>query len=339
MPPPPRMRVATAGTWAVAQDYGASVATAGKVLTSFGPDLPPDWAAGGAGGAIRVNAVVFVDATAPLANQAGTLDHPFRTVQQAITYAVATYTDAAIIRVAPGTYTENLNVPVSTLATLQIEGWGKEIAFSSPLLPTIVGDIVVQPQVDPTPLAICFSNLELQGDISSATPAVDDLVIKMFGVYWHDGAIASNLSAVFLEHTECGENTSITATTLDLNVDGYSWGQLIRNGTTLSPADYSRTFYEEGVDYEDHTLNVLGVAIGASRAVTLNHGTARAGEIGAISKIDVAPATDFQMVFSHTGAATATFILTNISRVSTNFLDDVRTVVWHMDMPTPPAPP
>jgi hypothetical protein len=168
---------------------------------------------------------------------------------------------------------------------------------------------------------------------------VDDLILKMFGVYWNGGAVTSNLAACFFEHTDFAPETSITGTTLDLNVDGYSWGQLVRAGTTLLPADYSRTFYEEGVDYADDVLAVAGLAIGASQAVTFTHDTARAGEIGAISKIDAVPATDFQMVFSHTGAGTVTFILTNLSRVSTNFNDEVRHVVWHMDMPTPPAPP
>jgi hypothetical protein len=333
------MRVATAGTWALAQDYGASPATAGLVLTSFGPDQPPDWAAG-SGGVIRVNAVVFVDSTAPLAGQAGTLDHPFRTIQQAATYAAATYTGAAIIRIAPATYAGNVNVPDNTLDVLVFEGWGKEPALSSPNLPTIVGDIVVTPKSVGNPLVVSFANLQQQGNIEAANPAAQDLFVELHSVLLNGGTISANNLGVFLEHTDFNGVTSIAGTTsMSLNTDGYSWGQLVRQATTLAPAAYSREFFEEGCDYFESTLQVNGLAIGASQPVVLNHPTAREGEVGAITKTDAVPATDFQLVFSHTGAGTATYILTNLSRASTNFADDVRTVVWHMNMATAPAPP
>lgn len=342
MPPPPTMRVATSGRWALSQDYGASLATAGLVLTSQGPDNPPDWAPT-ASTTIRVNAVIFVDATAPLADQAGTLDHPYRTVQQAIDDAVANYATGAIIRIAPGGYLQALNVPDAALETLIFEGWGKEQALSTTALPTILGTMTVAPRTG-APWVIVLANLKYSGDIVTANVGTDDLVVKLHSVFYENGSIVANNLDVYLEHTEFSlSNVFITGqATMALETDGYSWGQIVRQGVTLAPVDYLRTFLEEGCDYYDSTLNVLALAVGSSTPVILPHPTARPGEVGAVSKIDAVPATDFQMVFSHTGAGSSVYILTNISRNggggTGDFLDDVRSVVWHMAMATPPQP-
>jgi hypothetical protein len=337
MPPPPQMRVATSGKFAVSQDYGASTATAGLVLTSQGPDNPPDWAVT-ATTTIRVNAVIFVDATAPLAGQAGTLDHPYRTIQQAIDDAVANYNPAAIIRIAPGGYLQALNIPDAAIETIVFEGWGKEHPLSTLGLPTILGTMTVAPRTG-APYVICLANVRYDGDIVTTNTGTDDVTVKLHGVNFLNGSIAANNLSVYLEHTEFGGGVTINGNaTMYLDSDGYSWGEIVRANTTLLPVDYVRTFYEEACDYYDSTLQVVGLAIGASTPVDLPHPRTRPGEVGAVSKIDVAPATDFQMVFSHTSADTATYILTNLSRDSGggvgNFSADVRSVVWHMAMAT-----
>ena len=340
--PPPMMRVATAGKFAVAQDYGSSVATPGLVLTSLGPDVAPDWAPGG-GGSITVTAVIFVDSNAPLAGQVGSLDHPFRTVQQGITAAAALVADSAIVRIAPGTYTEVLSVPATTLSVLCLEGWGHQNGNIATALPTVDGNITVAPKGGGgAPLFVSLSALEYLGTIRTVDPATQDLNVYLFNVAF-TGSIEANNLFVRPNHLSVPNPSTFEGTTsLHLDTDGYSWGEILRSGTLLIPGlapEYVRTFYEEGCDYGDESLDVQGLAIGASQPVTLAIGTARPGEVAAVTKLGAVPATDFQLVFSHTGAGNATFILTNLSRASTNFNDDVRVVVWHMGMATTPPPP
>lgn len=337
MPPPPVMRVATSGKFALAQDYGASTATAGLVLTSIGADQPPDWLPN-AGASLRVTAVVFVDANAPVADQAGTLDHPFITIQQAVDYACSNYIGGAIVRVAPEQYAGNINIPDTGLDVLVIEGWGKEFAISTALMPRILGDIVIQPKSLPPPLVLCLANLEMQGNIETAVPAAQDCTIQLHSVLLNGGTLSANNLQLWLEHTSFESATITGISTLNLRTDGYSWGQLLRDFVTILPVDYTRTFYEEGCDYADNVLSVNGLAIGDSVAVELPHSTARSGDVGAITQVATPGATDFQLVFSHCEAGSAWFILTNLSRVSTNFGDEVRSVVWHMDMPEAPQP-
>lgn len=337
MPPPPRMRVATAGKFAVAQDYGASVATAGLVLTSVGPDDPPDWLPGAV--SLRVHAVVFVDAHAPAADQAGTLDHPFQTIQQGVTYACTHYLGGAIVRVAPEQYAEDLTIPDTGLDVLVIEGWGKEFAISTSLLPRILGDITIEPKSVAPPLTLCLANLELQGNVATAVPAAQDCTIQLHSVLLNGGTLSAANLQVWLEHASFDNGCTIAGvTTLNLRTDGYSWGQLLRDFTTVTPVGYTRTFYEEGCDYSDNEMIVNGLAIGSSTDVELPHSTARPGDVGAATQIANPGATDFQLVFSHCVDQGAVFILTNLSRVSTNFSDQIRSVVWHMDMPEAPAP-
>jgi hypothetical protein len=332
------MRVATSGTFAHAQDYGASPATPGLVLTSFGPDAPPDWAPGG-GASLRVHAVVFVDAHAPVDDQAGTLDHPFQTLQQGIDYACSNYSGGAIVRVAPEQYAEDLNVPDTNLDVLVIEGWGKEFAVSTALLPRILGNIVVQPKSIAPPLTLCLANLEMQGNIGTADPGAQDFAVQLHSVQFNGGTITANNTQVYLEHAAFMNGCTLSGfTTLNVRTDGYSWGELLRDFTTFNPPDYTRTFYEEGCDYADNDMVENGLAIGASIAVEFPHSTARPGDVGAVTQTTDPGVVDFQLVFSHCTLGSAWFILTNISRVSTNFNDAVRTVVWHMDMPEAPVP-
>lgn len=288
---------------------------------------------------IPVTNVRFVDSSAPLTGQAGTLDHPFRTIQQAVDSLVSNVTTSGIVRIAPGGYAENISVPDSDMTTIVFEGWGKENPYSSANLPTITGDVTIA-QKTVGSWVVCLAGLTLVGNITTANTGTDDAIVKLSNVAYGPGTIEANDLTVHLVHTEFFSGTFIRGNaSMDLTTDGYSWGQLVRAATTLAPIDYTREFNDSGCDWAQSNLNVTGLAVGSSTTYDLTHSTARQGEFGAITKVGAAPAADFMLTFSHTGTGTFTVVLTNFSRLSGTFTDPVQTLVWHQSLPQIPEPP
>jgi hypothetical protein len=274
---------------------------------------------------------LFVDAGASAGGANGQMAHAFQTIQAAVDQVITNAWNSAIIKIAPGTYAAGITVTTSaSLTTLVLDSWqaGNPDATNADL-PVISGNITVQPITGATSPDLYLANLNIISNIESSNLAVVDLQVHMQNCRFSPGTIDCLNLELYLIHTDFGGDAGGT-NSFSLHTDGYSWAKIVSNGSALSPG-YSRDFWDTGADVWDSNLNVTGLAIGASQAVTFPHPETRVNEYAMATKLTPF-ATDFQLVFSHTGVADCTFILTNLSRASTDFADDIRTVVFHCDM-------
>ena len=171
----PQIGVGTSGTRpALGRNYATNAATAGRVLTSQGDNLPPLWGAV-APGVAPVAQTLFVDAVNFSATPTGTLQAPFQTIQAAVNQAVANAWTQVQIMVAPSTYADPIAIPLA-LEMVIIQGWGP----ATFLLGTIIGGDITY-----TSLAAGWGNLILRNlnvtalNIATANPLVEDLYVQL----------------------------------------------------------------------------------------------------------------------------------------------------------------
>lgn len=283
-------------------------------------------AGSGGGGAIDVTRVLFVDSGVGGVGATGAINQPFATINEAILSAVASGFTEVIVKIAPGTYTEAILIPTSALTAISFDGWtSAEPRYQT--LPVLTGGITVQPTAAPPASPdLYLSNLVITGTIEGA--GATDLQVHL-----HNVRAAGSIGGALLTLYAVNSNISGIVGGSDdtfLWLDGYTWGQLIFNGTTMAPA--AKQFFDHGCDVCPADLNVTGLAIGASQDVQFPHPETLSNEWAIVTKTGVAQ-TDYQLVFSHTTTAAVHCIITNLSRASTNFDDTVSTLVFHGTMP------
>jgi hypothetical protein len=277
-------------------------------------------------GPIDVTRVLFVDSGVGGVGASGAINQPYPTIAQAIAEAVASSAEQAVIKIAPGTYTEAIVIPTSLLTAISFDGWtSAEPSYID--LPVLTGGITVHPTASPpTSPDIYLSNLCITGTVTG-TPTTD-LQLHLHNVRFA-GTIGGALLNLFATVSNIAGVVGGSNDTY-LWLDGYTWGRLIYNSATLAPA--AKQFFDHGCDVAPSALSVTGLAIGASQDVQFPHPGTLDNEWAIVTKTGVA-ATDYQLVFSHTTTAAVHCIITNLSRASTNFTDAVSTLVFHGTMP------
>ena len=281
-----------------------------------------------------VNRVLFVDAgnfpiPGTLAN--GSIALPYENIGNALLRVVAEGWNSVILQVAPGTYSDDINVPGISLVDLYINGWATlNPNFMAQDLPDIDGTITVAADMN-----VHFNNVFLSGPmIQSTNPANVDLSLS-FSHCLVTNQIQGDEVFLELDHTELLDNVTGT-TDVALNTDGYSWSNIVRQEIVITPATYARNFRDTGADTNTHSLTENGIAIGTAADVTWSYPGARPGEFAIIS-LD-SPAVDFFVTFHYTDTDEVHFMLYNLSRVSTDFNESASVCVLHSDMAALPIP-
>ncbi len=306
-PTDPLMRVANSGLEARGKHYSDTPATAGLVLTSAGPEAIPVWAVGSPD--ILVNKVIFVDAARSAIGMTGALNHPFQTIQQAVTYAEGTGWADAIIMVAPGTYAGAITLSgVPPLQTLMIQGWQLNGPTQMPAVWTrITGTITSHPSVE-----LFLSDLHYTGaTLQSPNPANDDLTLRMTNVLASTTMLGNSINLSLIQTYVLG---AITGTSVVLYSDGMSWTNLIENAVVITPATYTRTFYDTGADVTAGNLTTIDLDPGDKVTLGINYPGARPNEYGICSPdLDVPgpQRIDYTVTFAYSAIDTLFFHLRN----------------------------
>jgi hypothetical protein len=286
-----------------------------------------------AGGNVAVTRVLFVDAGASATGATGSLSHPFLTINAAILAAAALAVDSIIIKIAPGDYAELVVVGTSDLLCVSFDGWtsaGPEAPNTN--LPVLSGGMVIFPATGgPATPDIFISNAYCTGTIGGYMSS--DIQIHMHNAH----SIGSIEGATLNLYATVSNIAGIVGGSDDTNlyIDGYTWGRLVANNTSLAPA--TKFFYDHGCDMASSALNVTGLAIGSSQEVAFPHPITRNNEFAIITKIGTAQ-TDYTLTFSHTETAAVHAIITNLSRMVGDFSDPVSTLVFHREIPSLPPP-
>lgn len=279
---------------------------------------------GGAAADITVHNILFVDAAASASGANGALNHPYTTIQAAVNAAAAIPMTEVCIKIAPGTYAETVLVPTATVSIIAFDGWTGVGPNGTTGLPVLTGGMEIQPLTGTTPPEVFFSNLRMTGTVQDSGSS--DLSVHCNNVR-ATGSFVGGLVTLYLTNSDIGGLIN-ARDDLFLELDGYSWGRLKANGTSYAGA--TKQFYDSGCDIQAGQLGVEGLAIGASQAVSFPHTGTVPEEFAIVTKSGTA--TDFQLVFSHTGTDVVVCIITNLSRVSTDFDDLVQTQVFHRQM-------
>jgi hypothetical protein len=329
------MRVSCEGTKAKCKNYSDSPATAGLVLTSTGEEGFPVWA-GAVGADLFVTKVVFVDAGAVALGANGSLSRPWLTINAAIADVIARNWNSAIIMIAPGTYAENVVVPDNaTLTDLVFQAWnlGMTATWGAEDLPILSGSCTITGSLVGT-IETAFAGLHLAGNISSGGVSGDFQLVVSFDRCRIDGDILGTDVDVSMRECDTRGATINGDTNLQIHVDSTSWRGLIDNAVNLLPIDYTREFYGVGCDIWDQVIDVQGVAIGTYSLLVFDVSTARETEYCIATKTTIGGGVEaeFSLTFSHTDLGHAYFQLLNISRVSTNFNDEIQLVIFHNGM-------
>jgi len=320
-----RLRVSTSGTGARSEDYADGVATAGRLLTSGGAGVVPTWGAPLVG-VVPVAQTLFVDAVNFSAAPTGTIGAPFQTIQAAVNQAVANGWTQVQIIAAPATYADPIVIPLA-LEMVVIEGWGP----ASFLLGTIIGGNITYAS-----LAGGWANLVLRdvnitaASITVANPAVEDITIQMQNVISAAVITAVNIQLDLIETNQTADVTAGGG--LTVGFDGYSWQRHVLAAPTFSAVGaYARAFIDAGHDISRETATVNGVAIGTTVFLDLAVPLVTVNDHVSVTVVDVA-ARDFIVGGHCCTAGQATIWLTNLSRVSTNFADDIELLIHHQQM-------
>jgi hypothetical protein len=269
---------------------------------------------------------LFVDAVNFSATPTGTLQAPFQTIQAAVNQAVANAWTQVQIMVAPSTYADPIAIPLA-LEMVIIQGWGP----ATFLLGTIIGGDITY-----TSLAAGWGNLILRNlnvtalNIATANPLVEDLYVQLDHCESAAAIAAFNLDLALWHSNQTGTATAGGA--LSVEFDGYSWSRHVQaTPAFVGAGSYTRNFFDDGHDVVPVTATVNGVGIGttafldfAAPLVLVNdHVTCR---------VTNPAARDFIIGGHCCTAGQATIWLTNLSRVSTNFADDIELLIHHNGM-------
>lgn len=325
----PQMRVGTSGSSpALGRNYAQNAATAGRVLTSQGDDLPPTWAAPASG--VRPIARTFVvDAVNFSATPDGSFGAPFQTIQAAINRAVAIGETFIQLLIAPSTYADPVNIPSGLDVTFH--GWD-ELAS-----PNLGGDITIVGGVGSSN-TMCFTNCNIFAtNITAANPATQDITLEFHGSFVSANITGFNVSLFYRGSTQGGNVVANGG--CFISWDGLSWARWLQGASSLPPG-YSRQFLDAGHDIYSRSLTINGLAIGATGFVTMPISTGvfvRAGDHASIRVNDPA-VQDFICGVHGVGPGTVTAWITNLSRVSTNFAEGIQVLIHHNDMIAEPAP-
>jgi hypothetical protein len=329
----PQMRVGTSGTSpALGRNYATNAATAGRVLTSQGDNLPPLWAAPGGGGVKPVERVLFVDAVNFGAVPDGTLSAPFATIQAAINFAAGLLWDTVQLQLATAVYADPVNIP-QVLTYTSLVSWDT----SQNVGPVLGGDITVT--ADPL-LASVLSIIGCDvsaANIATANPATQDLTLLLSSTF-QGAAVNANNVYIELFHSEHGGNISGTASVFTA-WDGWSWARTLQANPVISPG-YSRLFLDAGHDTYNRSLVVNGLAIGNTAFVTMAVSTGafvRTEDQAQVKVVDPA-IQDFICGVHGVGPGSVTCWIRNLSRVSTNFNEAIQILIHHNNMVAEPAP-
>jgi hypothetical protein len=304
------------------------------VLTSLGSGTAPDWA-DAAPGVAPVNRVLFVDAgnfPIPATLADGTLALPYENIGNALLRVVAEGWNSVILQVAPGTYSDDINVPGISLVDLYINGWAlHDPNFMAQDLPDIDGTITVAADTN-----VHFNNVFLSGPMIQSTNPVNVDLSLSFSHCLVTNQIQGDEVLLYLDHTVLLDNVTGT-TDVSIKTDGYSWSCIVDQTIVIAPATYARSYFDTGADTNTHSLTQAGIAIGTAADVTWSYPGARPGEY-AIITFDAPVATDFMCVFHYTDNDEVHFMLYNLSRVSTDFNESAHVCVFHSNMSALPIP-
>jgi hypothetical protein len=295
------------------------------------------------GGATAVTKVLFVDALigAVTTTKTGTIGAPFATVQQAVDWTVAhpALGGDPIVMIAPGTYVDPIAIPIAC-AGITLQGWSNGDAVNAPTdVPNLAGNVIITSGVgDPTP--VHFANLFLGGTtIAASNTATLDLQIDFRNCFIAVTSIDGLNIDITLMQTDCAADIVATGVgDVALTSDGYSWANLIRNDITITPSSYSRRFSDTGADQLNATFSATGVAIGSAAACPVVYAGARVGDFAMATDTGLSPATDYFLTFHHCETDLVVFMLSNVSRVSTNFAESGSVAIFHASMASPPVP-
>jgi hypothetical protein len=316
----PQVRVGTSGSSpALARNYSLGAAVAGHVFTSSGPDTLP------------VNEVLFVDSVnSPGATSDGTLAAPYATIQAAVNRAMVLALPRVQIQIAPGNYAGAIAIP-EALTYCALVGWGP----SDDGLTTISGDITAVTSIGSSN-RIALINLWMMGDNIAADLATHDLTLDLWNVVSVANITAFNTTIDFRDCNQSGDITCGGGFTT--NWDGISWSWRVRQNFMITVAGvYSREFYDTGANEYFYNLTINGLAIGATGFVDIAIPDVRSGDYGVV-QVRSPPEDDFITGFHSSTAGSMKFWITNLSRVSTNFGELCRVLIFHGGMAIQPPP-
>jgi hypothetical protein len=282
----------------------------------------------------EVTEVLFVDGVLGTAAGPGTIGAPFQAGQQALNYAATLVVTSIQLRFAPlpNPLSYDAMVIPAGLGAVKMTSWGNITEPYTELL----GDITKTGGG-----ALSFQGLTLfMSDITVGNVAVDDLSIDLL-----DCECAAEISAnvLFVNMALSYQSGDLTGTTsTDVTTDGYSWSSLVTDDPTVTPAGYGRTFMDAGHAVYTVALSASGIAIGTKGFDVLSvpgvH--VRDGDRVAIQVADPS-VQDFICGVHGVGVAggSVTVWIENLSRVSTDFADDVLLTFHFNSMPeVPPIP-
>lgn len=317
-----RLRVSTSGTGAQSEDYANGVATAGRLLTSGGPGLPPTWTVPPAGVA-PVAQTFFVDAVNFSATPTGTLAAPYQTIQPAINQAVALGWTYVNIIVAPATYADPVAIPVGL--QVAIASWGQNATA------ILSGDITITGGIGSSDQVTFENCVILAANITAADPLTQDIDLNFYACENFAAITAFNILASWQSSTQGGNITAGGG--LASTWDDWSWSHTLNVAPTFTVAGvYSRAFWGTGHDVYPQNITINGVAIGTTAFVDLAVPALTRADDRAQLQVADPSVRDFICGVHGVAAGVVTAWITNLSRVSTNFAEDVLLTMHHQDM-------
>lgn len=324
----PQMRVSTSGTGAaLGRNYATNAATAGRVLTSQGDNLAPQWATP-APGVAPIAQTLVVDAVNFSATPTGTLAAPYQTIQAAINRAVALGWVFVQLLIAPATYADPVAIPLGLAVTFH--GWDPNAPA------TLGGDITITGGIGSSDAVVFTNCLITAANIAAANPATQDINLT-FDNSFNSAAITTFNALLFYFTSTQGGNITANGG-LTISWDGYSWARTLQVAPAIVPAAYTRQFFDAGHDTYRRALVANGVVIGTTVFVDMVvPAYVRADDLVQIQTVDPS-VRDFICGIHGADAGSVVAWITNLSRVSTNFNDAIVLLVHHEAMVAEPPP-